>query len=109
MRLKAPRRKLCCFRVIQLLNQPLFGHSFPEHGISGDVLVKLDQDTLKEVGVASLGQRLAILKAVYHLKIANHIDIEPDHYIPPCQFSFIFVCHSKDLTQYLHSRSGREY
>jgi protein STE50 len=58
-----------------------------EHGISGDVLIQLDPETLKDVGVASLGQRLAILKAVYHLKIANHIAIEPEHYVPPCKSS----------------------
>ena len=55
-----------------------------EHNITGDVLCLLDAESLKEVGIATIGQRLAILKAVYQLKIANNVPIESDHYIPPC-------------------------
>lgn len=57
---------------------------FTEHNISGDVLTNLDQESLKEVGVQTIGQRLAILKAVYHLKLAHNVPIDPDHYVPPC-------------------------
>ncbi|KAJ7230635.1 hypothetical protein GGX14DRAFT_584064 [Mycena pura] len=38
-------------------------------------------DSLKGVGVSTIGQRLAILKAVYLLKVAHKISIEPD---TPC-------------------------
>ena len=55
-----------------------------EHNISGDVLTSLDQETLKEVGIQTIGQRLAILKAVYYLKLAHNVPIDPDHYVPPC-------------------------
>lgn len=55
-----------------------------ENNITGDVLVVLDADTLKEVGVTTIGQRLSILKHIYHAKLAHNVPIEPDHYIPPC-------------------------
>ena len=58
-----------------------------DHGISGDVLIHLDHAALKDVGVHSVGQRLAILKAVYDLKVAQDIPIEDGHYVPPCPSS----------------------
>lgn len=56
-----------------------------EHGITGDVLVHLDHAALKDVGVHSVGQRLAILKTVYDLKVEQNIPIEEGHYVPPCE------------------------
>jgi hypothetical protein len=41
-------------------------------------------EDLKEIGIATVGQRLAILKAIYLIKLAHEIPFEPDHYIPPC-------------------------
>lgn len=46
----------------------------------------MDHEHLKDMGIRSVGQRLAILKAVYQLKVAHEIPIEPDAYIPPCEF-----------------------
>ena len=59
--------------------------AFSEHRVSGDVLCLMDAESLKEVGIATIGQRLAILKAVYLLKLAQQIPIEPDDYVPPCE------------------------
>ncbi|KIM32814.1 hypothetical protein M408DRAFT_326544 [Serendipita vermifera MAFF 305830] len=56
-----------------------------EHGITGDILQALDSEALKEIGINSVGQRLAILKAVYTLKIRDGIPVEPDHYVPPSE------------------------
>jgi hypothetical protein len=56
------------------------------------VLTSLDQETLKEVGVQTIGQRLAILKAVYYLKSAHNVPIDPDHYVPPCAFQCSLLC-----------------
>lgn len=39
------------------------------------------------MGIATIGQRLAILKAVYNVKLIQNIPIEPDHYVPPCASS----------------------
>ncbi|KAF5352885.1 hypothetical protein D9757_012097 [Collybiopsis confluens] len=57
----------------------------PAHRISGDILCFVDADTLKDLGVATIGQRLAILKAVYLLKIANNIPLDSDSYVPPSE------------------------
>jgi hypothetical protein len=66
---------------------PQYEQQIHEHGITGDILQALDHDTLKEIGITSVGQRLVILKAVYNLKIRDGIAIEPDHYVPPCQMT----------------------
>ncbi|CUA78048.1 hypothetical protein RSOLAG22IIIB_02663 [Rhizoctonia solani] len=49
------------------------------------VLGLMDHEHLKDIGIKSVGQRLAILKAVYQLKVAYDIPIEPDGYIPPSE------------------------
>ncbi|TDL24017.1 hypothetical protein BD410DRAFT_838533 [Rickenella mellea] len=56
-----------------------------EHRISGDILAILNVDDLKEIGITTIGQRLAILKHVYLAKVAHNIPIEPDHYVPPSE------------------------
>lgn len=53
-----------------------------EHGITGEVLVQLDFDSLKEIGVRSAGHRLDLLRAIYRLKVENGVAIEPEHYVP---------------------------
>lgn len=47
--------------------------------------MQLDADALKEIGITTIGQRLAILKAVYQVKVAQGVEIEPGHYVPPCE------------------------
>lgn len=79
------------------------GHLIPtvEHNLTGDVLCIMGPEDLKEIGITTVGQRLAILKAIYLMKLAHDIPIEPDHYIPPCQLSFFSLLH-----QYLYSELG---
>ncbi|KAI9064111.1 hypothetical protein FKP32DRAFT_1611233 [Trametes sanguinea] len=67
------------------LGFPQYEQQVKEHKISGDVLCLLDPESLKEIGIATIGQRLAILKAVYNLKLAQNIPIEPEHYVPPSE------------------------
>ncbi|KAI0731203.1 hypothetical protein C8Q76DRAFT_670039 [Earliella scabrosa] len=67
------------------LGFPQYEQQVKEHNISGDVLCMLDPDSLKEIGIATIGQRLAILKAVYNVKLAQNIPIEQDHYVPPSE------------------------
>lgn len=57
-----------------------------EHRISGDILCMIDSETLKTIGITTIGQRLSILKAVYNLKVAHNIPLDVDDYVPPCQF-----------------------
>lgn len=44
----------------------------------------VDAETLKNIGIATVGQRLAILKAVYMIKLAHNVPLEADDYVPPC-------------------------
>lgn len=58
-----------------------------DEGITGDVLAALQHAELKEMGVGSVGHRLTILKAVYEIKVRQNVPIEPDDYVPLCQFA----------------------
>lgn len=45
----------------------------------------LRHEELKEMGVASVGHRLTILKGVYDVKMKQAIPVEADHYVPLCK------------------------
>lgn len=72
-------------RWLSSLGFPQYEAQIKEHNISGDVLCMLDAENLKAVGISTVGQRLAILKAVYQAKLAHHVPVEADHYIPPSE------------------------
>ena len=46
-----------------------YADTFKEHDIRGDILLELDHDTLRELNVASVGDRLRILSAVKALRL----------------------------------------
>ncbi|KAG5647907.1 hypothetical protein DXG03_007831 [Asterophora parasitica] len=69
------------------LGYPQYESQIRANTISGDVLCMLDSEQLKDMGIATIGQRLAILKAVYLVKIAHNVPIESDHYVPPSEVS----------------------
>ena len=50
----------------------------------------MDSETLKSVGVLTIGQRLHILKAVYMIKLAHNVPFEQDDYVPPCTCQTLF-------------------
>ncbi|KAJ7272556.1 hypothetical protein B0H12DRAFT_1292213 [Mycena haematopus] len=72
---------LCSIGIYQYESQ------IQEHSITGEVLCLLNADSLKSIGVSTVGQRLAILKAVYQLKLAYNVPIDPDSYVPPSEAS----------------------
>ncbi|KAI7165803.1 hypothetical protein KC324_g12363, partial [Hortaea werneckii] len=59
-----------------------YSQAFANEGIVGDALVALTHDELRELGVASVGHRLTILKAVYEHKVRSGIKIEEGDYVP---------------------------
>ncbi|KAG5639096.1 hypothetical protein H0H81_007040 [Sphagnurus paluster] len=69
------------------LGYPQYENQIREHTVSGDVLCMLDQEGLKSIGIATIGQRLAILKAVYLVKIAHDVPFQTDDYVPPSEVS----------------------
>ncbi|PCH44267.1 hypothetical protein WOLCODRAFT_77286 [Wolfiporia cocos MD-104 SS10] len=67
------------------LGLPQYEASIREHRMSGDALCLLDTEGLKDMGVASIGHRLTILKGVYNVKVAQGVPIEEGHYVPPSE------------------------
>lgn len=53
-----------------------------ENDISGEALIRLGHDELRELGISSVGHRLSILKHVYEIKMAHDVPMDPDDYIP---------------------------
>lgn len=79
-----------------------------DHGITGDILVHLDHEALKDVGIHSVGQRLAILRAVYRLKVEQNIPVEEGGWVPPCRFCLSFFLLLLSLSLFGARRWGGE-
>ncbi|PLW25765.1 hypothetical protein PCANC_26187 [Puccinia coronata f. sp. avenae] len=60
-----------------------YEQAIKEHALTGDVLIHLDNELLKDIGIKSVGKRLTILKAIYKLKLKEDIPIEDGHWTPP--------------------------
>ncbi|KAL9640446.1 MAG: hypothetical protein Q9164_000265 [Protoblastenia rupestris] len=74
-----------CADYISSLCLSQYCDNFLENEISGEALVALRQEELKEMGIMSIGHRLTILKGVYDVKMKQGIPIDPDDYKPPCK------------------------
>lgn len=59
-----------------------YGQRFVEEGVNGEALIALQHEELRELGVASVGHRLTILKAVYEQKMRAGVRIEEGDYVP---------------------------
>ncbi|KAJ3093069.1 Adaptor for signal transduction [Quaeritorhiza haematococci] len=59
-----------------------YASRFRENEITGDILIHGDHDMLKELDITSVGQRIALLKSVYNMKLAQGIPLDDDDYIP---------------------------
>ncbi|KAF2162140.1 hypothetical protein M409DRAFT_69351 [Zasmidium cellare ATCC 36951] len=59
-----------------------YGQTFVDEGVNGEALTALHHDELRELGVASVGHRLTILKAVYEQKMRAGVKIEEEDYVP---------------------------
>ncbi|KAI9224081.1 hypothetical protein BC828DRAFT_374361 [Blastocladiella britannica] len=59
-----------------------YDRRFLENDISGDVLVRLNDEFLRELGIDKVGTRLAILKAIHSLKRMHGVPLEPGDFIP---------------------------
>lgn len=59
-----------------------YGQTFVGEGVNGEALTALHHDELRELGVASVGHRLTILKAVYEQKMRAGVKVEEGDYVP---------------------------
>lgn len=67
------------------LGFPQYETQVRTHKIQGDSLCIMDLEVLKSLGIATIGQRLSILKAIYLVKLAQNIPFNQDDYIPPSE------------------------
>lgn len=66
------------------LQPPQSAHatSFRSNGITGDVILQLDAEALRDLNVVSVGHRLTLLGAIYKLKVKWGISIEEGDWRP---------------------------
>ncbi|KAF8637652.1 hypothetical protein AX17_002720 [Amanita inopinata Kibby_2008] len=67
------------------LGYPQYENQIREQKIRGDILVGIDSENLKLLGVTTIGHRLAILKAIYYAKLAYGVPRDDDSYVPPSE------------------------
>lgn len=73
-------------KVITWLDSIGYGsleQTFSDHLITGDILIKLNDDILKELSVTRIGDRITLLNAIYKLKIHHGIPLSHEDYVPP--------------------------
>ncbi|KAI9264476.1 hypothetical protein BY458DRAFT_438385 [Sporodiniella umbellata] len=68
---------------IALVGYSTFERQFKEQGITGDVLIHLDHESLRDLSVVTVGQRMDLLKNIYQLKLQHKIPVNEWDYIPP--------------------------
>ncbi|KAJ2824687.1 hypothetical protein GGI24_003346, partial [Coemansia furcata] len=72
-------------RVVRWFSQngfPGYDSTLKDNSIDGEVLVNLDHESLKDLGIRALGKRLLVLKSIYFLKLQHDIPITSDSYVP---------------------------
>ncbi|KAI9502939.1 hypothetical protein GGI25_003213 [Coemansia spiralis] len=72
-------------KVVRWFNQngfPGYDDTLKENAIDGEVLINLDHESLKDLGIRALGKRLLVLKSIYFLKLQHDIPITSDSYVP---------------------------
>ncbi|KAE8348229.1 MAPKKK cascade protein kinase regulator Ste50 [Aspergillus coremiiformis] len=85
---KSPRASITewtadqCAVFLAALGLNQYCPAFLENEIVGEALIALKHDELKEMGIASVGHRLTILKNVYETKVKQDIPLDADHYVP---------------------------
>ncbi|KAJ1800674.1 hypothetical protein LPJ59_000902 [Coemansia sp. RSA 2399] len=72
-------------RVVRWFSQngfPGYDNTIKENSIDGEVLINLDHESLKDLGIQALGKRLLVLKSIYFLKLQHDVPITSDSYVP---------------------------
>ncbi|KAI9818269.1 MAG: Adaptor for signal transduction [Thelocarpon impressellum] len=71
-----------CADYVSGLGLPQYADAFLDNEIVGEALIALKHEELKEMGVASVGHRLTVLKSVYDVKIRQEVPVDSEHYVP---------------------------
>ena len=67
---------------LEQLGLAKYAAAFWENDINGEALVLLDDASLREVGISSIGHRMLLLAEVFRLKQEYGIPLEPGDYVP---------------------------
>lgn len=92
-------------RWLQSLDMASYMEAFESNRIDGEALMLMDEAALKDIGVASIGHRVLLLDAIYHMKIAHNIPFEPGDWMPQELEPSTY----QDMTQLLRERDERIY
>ncbi|KAJ2899040.1 protein kinase regulator ste50 (SAM domain-containing protein) [Zalerion maritima] len=101
-----------CAEFIATIGLEMYSEAFIENEIVGEALIALQHEDLKQMGIASVGHRLTILKSVYDFKKAQDIPMESDHYVPltadaEAQYATATLKDIKHLVEQLRLRDER--
>lgn len=66
---------------LQSIEMGAYVDAFESNNIEGEALMLMDDDALRDVGIASIGHRVAIMDAIYQLKVHHNIPLEPGDWI----------------------------
>ncbi|WFD31074.1 hypothetical protein MSPP1_002105 [Malassezia sp. CBS 17886] len=67
---------------LQHLELDRYADNFLENDINGEALVLLDDASLRDLGVSSIGHRVTLLSEIFQLKEIHGIPLEPGDWIP---------------------------
>ncbi|KAI3628658.1 hypothetical protein CBS14141_000361 [Malassezia furfur] len=67
---------------LQKLELEQYAAQFLENDIDGEALVLLDDASLRDLGVTSIGHRMTLLSEIFQLKQTHGIQIEPGDWVP---------------------------
>ncbi|KAI5300901.1 Adaptor for signal transduction [Ascosphaera atra] len=71
-----------CAVFIASLGLAQYCEAFLDNEIVGEALIALHHDELREIGIASAGHRLTILKRIYEVKKKQGVPVLKSHYVP---------------------------
>ncbi|KAG8631494.1 hypothetical protein KVT40_000634 [Elsinoe batatas] len=71
-----------CAEYVKSLGLGQYAEAMIEEAITGDALIEMQHQDLKDMGITSVGHRLTVLKGVYEIKVKQNVPLDADHYIP---------------------------
>ncbi|KAF2233396.1 RA-domain-containing protein [Viridothelium virens] len=72
-----------CADFVSSLGLRQYADTIVEEGVNGEALIALHHAELKEMGMASVGHRLKVLRNVYEIKVKQNIPLDPEDFVPP--------------------------
>ncbi|PNS18934.1 Protein STE50 [Sphaceloma murrayae] len=71
-----------CAEYMKSLGLGQYADRVIDEAITGEALIEMQHQDLKDMGVISVGHRLTVLKGVYEIKVKQNIPLDQDSYVP---------------------------